>query len=144
MDKLISDVELSYFAGFFDGEGCVAIYTKKYVVSLTNTDIRPLVMAQGLWGGSVSCQKKEGRKFAVQDLWRWQIYGAESKKFLEDIYPFTILKKEQIDVYLSVLGTAIRGRPDHRAEIEGARYSALRENVQRAAVKLKLLKRGTA
>lgn len=42
--------ELAYFAGFFDGEGSVGSYEKRHVVSLTNTDPRPLKRAMELWG----------------------------------------------------------------------------------------------
>jgi len=135
------NIELAYYAGFFDGEGSVAIYPHKYVVSLTNTDIRPLVRAKDLWGGAICCQLATDRKYAIRDLWRWQIYGVYSVMFLNDIYPFVKIKKEQIDVYLSVLGTAIRGKPTHRSEFETARFEAHRENISRAVVKLKLLKR---
>ena len=95
--------ELAYFAGFFDGEGCVAIYKKKYVVSLTNTDVRPLKKVQEMWGGFINVQKKENRRFAIQDIFRWQVYGHNARPFLEAIRPFVLVKREQIDIYLSVL-----------------------------------------
>ena len=129
--------ELSYFAGFFDGEGCVAMYRRKYVVSLTNTDVRPLVRAKELWGGSIVCQKKEVRKGAIQDLWRWQIYGHKSRKFLEDIRQFTKIKCDQIDCYLETLNLIPVERGERRA-------SGSSQVIDLAISKLKLLKRGVA
>lgn len=131
----MTDNELAYFAGFFDGEGCVAIYPKKYVVSLTNTDIRPLRRAEELWGGYISTQKASTRPGALQDLWRWQIYGHSARPFLEAIRPFSKVKAEQIDVYLAVLSRVPVGR--------GAKYTGDdKEVISAAAVKLRLLKRG--
>jgi len=125
-----------YFAGFFDGEGCVAIYSKrnKYVVCLTNTDVRPLRRASILWGGTVTTQSKNGRKGALQDLWRWSLYGHNSLEFLRDIRPYTMIKTEQIDCYLDAMNVVPMlgyNRPEGAAEI-----------IDEAIVTLCLLKRG--
>ncbi len=131
----ITERHLAYFAGFFDGEGCVGMYTRRYVVSLTNTDIRPILLAKELWGGTVYCQKKEGRRYARQDLWIWHIYGHKSKPFLEAIRPFTIIKKDQIDCYLSTM--------KHVPRFRGERYKeGAAVIINDATVRLKLLKRG--
>ena len=126
--------ELAYFAGFFDGEGCVAAYRRKYVVSLTNCDVRPLVRARELWGGFISRQTVESRKFALRDLWRWQIYGQKSRAFLEAIRPFSLLKREQIDTYLCVLGALPVGRGARRA-------AGAADIINAGTARLKLLKR---
>lgn len=99
--------ELAYFAGFFDGEGCVAIYPGKYVASIANTDVRPLRRAQELWGGYISMWEARARRYAVQDLWHWQIYGHSARPFLEAIRPFMMLKGEQVDVYLATLDVVL-------------------------------------
>lgn len=126
-----------YFAGFFDGEGSVAIYRKKYVVSLTNTDVRPLLVARERWGGFISCQSKEGRPCALRDIHRWQIYGQKSRAFLEAIRPFVLLKGDQIDAYLAILGLIPSGRGQRRQ----IGVSAI---VDLASARLKALKRGVA
>lgn len=106
--------ESAYYAGFFDGEGCVAAYNRKYVVSLTNTDIRPLKRAVELWGGFISSQSKESRKWALQDLWRWQIYGQNSRAFLAAIRPYTVIKTAQIDAFVAILDVLPSGHGKRR------------------------------
>ncbi len=131
------DTELAYFAGFFDGEGSVAIYSKKYVVSLTNTDLRPLQRAKDLWGGFLSTQTVATRPFSLQDIWRWQIYGHSARPFLEAIRPFSMLKAEQIDCYLEALSSVPHRRGARRA-------SGADVVIEAASARLRLLKRGVA
>jgi hypothetical protein len=131
----VTETERAYFAGFFDGEGCVAAYRGgRYVVSLTNCDVRPLVRARDLWGGYVSRQKAETRRGALRDLWRWQIYGQKSRQFLEMIRPFSRIKREQIDTYLSVLRVLPVGRGARR-------HAGATAVIEAGAVRLRLLKR---
>jgi hypothetical protein len=132
----MADTNNIYFAGFFDGEGCVAIYKRKYVVSLTNTDIRPLKEAQSIWGGFLSTQEAIGRKGAIRDLWRWQIYGHSARRFLEDILPYVRVKKEQIDVYLGAL--------NHIPHLGGKYSDGDSQFISESATQLRLLKRGIA
>ena len=131
------EAEVAYFAGFFDGEGCVAAYRRKYVVSLTNCDVRPLLRARELWGGFVSRQTIAERPGSVRDIWRWQIYGQKSRTFLEAIRPFTQIKREQIDTYLGVLDVLPHGRGSRR--LVGAA-----DVIEAGAIKLRLLKREVA
>jgi hypothetical protein len=128
-----------YFAGFFDGEGSVAIYSRKYVVSLTNTDIRPLRRAQELWGGAIALQKRGGKQVGVQDIHRWQIYGHGSRSFLEAIQPFTMIKSDQIAAYiaaLDVLPKVTHGSAGHGQET----WKVINDSAQ----KLRSLKRAGA
>lgn len=130
-----NELELAYFAGFFDGEGCVGAYPRRYVVSLTNTDPRPLIRARELWGGFISKQTKESRQFAIQDLWRWQIYGHKSRPFLEAIRPYSKLKCEQIDTYLSILEVLPYGHGQRRP-------TGATKIIELGAARLRFLKRG--
>ena len=98
----------AYFAGLFDGEGCVAMYLGKrgnsrYVVTVSNTDRRPLEKAISIWGGSLTCQKAATRKYAKADVLRWHLYGRNAVQFLQDILPYTIIKTEQIQLYLEAM-----------------------------------------
>ena len=73
------------------------------VVSLTNTDVIPLRRAQQLWGGYISTQDRSKNPIAIQDIWHWQIYGHNSRAFLEAIRSYTLIKSAQIDTYLEIL-----------------------------------------
>ena len=132
----MADTRLIYLAGFFDGEGSVGMYEGgRNVASLTNTDIRPLIMARDLFGGYLTMQPIRSRPGAVQDLFRWQIYGHSARPFLEAIRPFVMLKGEQIDVYLDALAHVPVGRGTRRKPGDT-------EALGVAASRLRSLKRG--
>lgn len=101
----MNDVELSYFGGLFDGEGCIQIahhrpqrgkrteqHTLRCAVAMTD---RVCVGSFLIFGGSV-CQKT---KFLNNPKWKpqwiWSISSNQAKRFLETLFPFLRLKKEQ-------------------------------------------------
>lgn len=132
---MADELELAYFAGFFDGEGSVGMYEHgRYVVNVANTDVRPLARAKELWGGHLNLQGKQ--KYSVRDLWHWNLYGHFARPFLEDIRPYSRLKAEQIDVYLDALSHVPTRGQRRRAGADAA--------IREASTRLKLLKRGEA
>jgi hypothetical protein len=102
----------AWAAGFFDGEGCVLIELSKekackhgYRTSLhatvTQTSVPCLELFLDEFGGSiVSSQNKtpNGRRWAVQ--YRWSVRNENALAFLKTIYPYAVVKREQIEVAL--------------------------------------------
>jgi hypothetical protein len=97
----------SYFAGLFDGEGCIQIVkytshwsrrkTKVYGLQVTvnMSSISPQKLLKKHFGGSII-----NRKGAIpnhRDTHVWQIWGAKAMFFLKAIYPYSMIKKEQIE-----------------------------------------------
>lgn len=129
-----------YFAGFFDGEGSCGIYTYKgkktqFRVSLCNNDPRPLHRVVEMFGGYLRPRFRK-YKDGISNNWEWYIDGTKAEKFLRAIRPHTIIKGEQIDVFLTAR-TFLCGK---------GRNKALRndDGIASAAVTLKLLKRAQA
>ena len=96
----------SYFAGLFDGEGCVGIrtmitkncergmtYAMYCKVGMTNKEV--IERLKETYGGSVNL-KSENRA-GRQDVWTWCAVGSKAKLFLNSIKPYCIVKKEAID-----------------------------------------------
>lgn len=91
---------IPYLAGFFDGEGCVYIiranvsYGVRYSleISFTNSWTEPLVLAQSLFGGSIT-ESKDARGNKVTH--RLRLRGNQAVKALEALLPFLIVKKER-------------------------------------------------
>jgi hypothetical protein len=96
-----------YFAGFFDGEGSIGAYSSsgkgKYIVTISNTDVRPLLQAVELWGGKIYKMCKHKIKGAHMDVYHWHLYGQHSRQFLNDILPYSRIKVEQILSFLAIL-----------------------------------------
>jgi hypothetical protein len=112
MADRLSDV--IYCAGFFDGEGSMGAYCRRYLVTASNTDVRPLKKFIELWGGKIHVQKKNKLKGANMDVFHWRLYGHNSRTFLNEIYPYTIVKKDQIKLFLEILDVLPVGRGTRR------------------------------
>ncbi len=96
--------QLAYFAGLFDGEGCIYISRQKqgkYTTHILkariyNLDLRPLRMAKRLYDGTLSFARKED----YRNQWYWEVGARKAVKFLKDILPYSIIKKDEIEVGL--------------------------------------------
>lgn len=108
---LISETQAAYFAGLFDGEGCVMIHVRDRVTSLTltvtNSDLRPLTRLKLIYGGSIwPMPQVEGRR----PVWAWRISGRKSLAFVHDILPYTIIKSEQLQLFFECAATLKSGK----------------------------------
>lgn len=86
-------IDERYAAGFFDGEGCIHIARNVRVI--ISGCFRPglLDMFAARWGGKVLPAVWSNTKHRPGV--RWEITGDKSHKFLQDVLPYLIEKKEQ-------------------------------------------------
>jgi hypothetical protein len=94
-----------YVAGFFDGEGCVNLTVKGRArqvalrVMVVNTEPMILALLHAQYGGRIPKPRQVGKE-------TWKFFGVlvltdyAAIRFLEDIAPFVILKKPQIELAL--------------------------------------------
>lgn len=100
----------SYIAGFFDGEGCISS-TSQYIkgkyemfprvsiqITITQKDKYILELVQNIYGGEIS---EKGSGCHVLRI----VGKGNMKRFLTAIYPYSICKKEQIELALSFIET---------------------------------------
>lgn len=129
-------------AGFFDGEGSISITKRKRTegfvehhlsVQIVQKDKRPLLEIQKYYGGSLtSTNGNKGRT----SVWRLRFHGTKAGAFLEAIFPYSLVKKEEIAIGLK-LRSAI-GRPgcrsnDRLRNIKEESYQELRRIRQERA-----------
>ena len=119
---MTDDLFLAWAAGFFDGEGCVIIEISKEKrcrhgfrtalhVHVTQTSIPCLEKFLSRFGGRLTTSEHttpNGRRWAVQ--YRWGAKNEEAASFLRLIYPYTVVKKSQIEVALKYPLTSPDGR----------------------------------
>lgn len=107
---VISEYDLSWVAGFFDGEGCVGTSTVRRpsgIYYYPNVQIgqklpKVLYWFVELWGGSVNEDSKKTSETGPRHVnWRWTVTTAECRAFLTDIQPFVRCKREQVNFVLS-------------------------------------------
>lgn len=90
-----------YAAGFFDGEGCVLISSGHHQlrVVINNSCNEVLQEFSNRWGNKV-CQAHgtyvDNPKYKPR--YSWVIRGERAREFLETIYPYLIVKREEARV----------------------------------------------
>lgn len=101
--------ENAYAAGLFDGEGCVLFYHtpirksfSRVTTSLqvSNCDRRCLEFLQTRYGGFIRKTEKrsgEGKRYPIGT---WSVTGQEAENFARAILPYSILKREQLELFL--------------------------------------------
>ncbi len=98
-----------YAAGLFDGEGYIVINktlrpkekrAPQYLllIGITMTDLPPLELFKENFGGYLFKGKKAWNHLSKRPVYRWTLYAQKAVDFLKTIYPYTILKKPQIEI----------------------------------------------
>lgn len=113
--------DLIYFAGFFDGEGCISIARQKKVwgnknqayfhrlrINLAQKDPSVLKQLYEIVGGSLHCSN---------GIWKWYADDASAVQFLESITPFLRIKKTQAELALEFSKTKKGGNGSITAEV---------------------------
>ena len=139
---------LAYAAGFFDGEGCVLVSRHKNKFSLggfnhhlsmtiAQQDRRPLELLCQAFGGTY---ERSGWRYDEngnvldkgrdRGVLRWKLVGRKAMEFLAAIEPYSVVKKDQINVALQFPyfdGPPKSGVPLHVLEERERIRLALRE-----------------
>lgn len=92
-------ISSEYAAGFMDGEGCINVSSCRSImfirILIVNTNLEVLKMFQQKWGGDISENKQHKINWKISYTWR--VSHAACLAFLNDIYPFLIVKKKQAE-----------------------------------------------
>ena len=103
-----NEVELSYLAGLFDGEGCISVVREirrnkekvKLAAEVGMTEIAPLYIFNRVFGGSIITRAP--RKSGHKEIYRWRVQGTKAQLFLKSMEPYLIVKKEKAILGLSL------------------------------------------
>ena len=93
---MISDIDLAWAAGLFEGEGSVRIEkpNKRNLgclsVDIVNTDKEICVFFMDRWKGYLVTYKSNGNR---RQYYRWRAAARNGYRFLVDIRPFTRTKR---------------------------------------------------
>ena len=102
--EAVTKEQLAYFAGLFDGEGCLIV--GKYIVksqrnlayrgfmAVTNTHIPTLLHIKSLFGGKIVVQGIERKCYSLA------FSANEIRRVLPELLPYLIVKREQAEVIL--------------------------------------------
>jgi len=118
IDTLTSE-DLSYIAGFFDGEGTVYIYRGGLFVSVSNTDLTVLDWLKESFGGSVVTHKPKPPRKTV---YHWTVASRIGATFLYAIQPYVKMKGERIELALEFQRTIRPGTSPDKYSMEELAY----------------------
>jgi hypothetical protein len=102
-------MNLSYIAGFFDGEGSVTIQKQKYksrnrnglqlflYIKISNIDKDILEKIRAFFGTGYVCSNGRPKK-NQRKSWQWQASATNALLVLKKLRPFMILKTRQVDL----------------------------------------------
>ena len=105
--------QLAYIAGVLDGEGTILVgkYPRKGnrnlayrgFLAIGNTHVPLLQFIKGVIGGKIIMQKKSSGDYAGSICYSLSLTTNEIRKWLPELLPFLIVKKEQAEVLLAFL-----------------------------------------
>ena len=126
----------AYFAGLFDGEGCISINktkgTKKKPysrsgfqlrTSITNTNIEVLEALQEVYGGKVYVREKQG----ARNYGNWVTVSNQCVKPLSLWLPYLIIKKNQALVALDFQNNRKTNKTDEDWNNDLESYTQIRK-----------------
>jgi len=110
-----SDIVLAYMAGIIDGEGSITItdctkkqsrtfFTTSLGISTTDKVLIDWVVDKfGGWNSSYT--PKQTPKNSRKKVYRWQITGENLETLLKLVYPYIVIKKQEIEIMLAMRKT---------------------------------------
>jgi intein/homing endonuclease len=124
-------INLSYLAGFFDGEGSINIITRKrrinpeYTLSVAigQKDGKTLDWIRENFGGNVYLVKRDGSFF-------WIITNQQALKFLLMIYPYLQYKKPQAELAIKFYDDRQEKRMRTNSKEEMERRESIRQQLR--------------
>jgi hypothetical protein len=113
---VLSDTELAYAAGIFDGEGCLSLAHRGkrgsgYItpsLQVGNTNEPLLRWLQECFGGGVY-HNKESRP-THRETWLWACHGKMAREAVRAVRPSLRVKARQADLILKMAPPAGKGR----------------------------------
>ena len=93
-------------AGLFDGEGCVSVIIRKKKgyeyhqldMRINMTAYKVLEAVQSTYGGNLAELNRSSAKPHHKRQWQWYCQGKVALEILKRILPYSIEKREQIDL----------------------------------------------
>ena len=116
----LTELEKAYLAGFFDGDGCVSIGTRKGKDAATVSHYLQVIFAQAdydfltrwrdkLDAGSIHEDKSRKNLPVRQRMWHWRLHDRLAEGLLRMMVPYLDIKQVQAEIALRFMGTKKRG-----------------------------------
>ncbi len=132
INKNLTEKDLSYIGGIFDGEGCISItkvacsevrrgFYFKLIVNIGNTNEWLLNWFKLNFGGNILLNKRN----KGQPFWCWSLSAQQALSFLYIVKPYLRIKNYQAEVAILFQETKRRGACRNDSEIAVEEVQAL-------------------
>ena len=123
-DEMITLSDLSWTAGFLEGEGCFFVNRRCPGVTATQVQLWPLRRLLALFGGSLRLQRRQHLNANHRDAYAWEIQGSFACGLMMTIYPLVSPERQkQICRALVLWKSANVGARYRHACPQGHQYS---------------------
>ncbi len=96
----MTELDIAYAAGFFDGEGCISIAKNGAIeIRVVNTSRKVLEKLESCFGGSITDRTQKVNK----QQYAYSFYGDEGIQFLETIKEYLIEKRPQAETIIEYM-----------------------------------------
>ena len=105
--KICPPADLTYIAGFVDGEGCITLVPRKKKgkcngyfarISIANTNLEILTWIKSYFGGCLSLRKRRSPRH--KPAWELLFSEIQAEEFVKVIMPWLRIKRRQAKVLL--------------------------------------------
>ena len=129
----MTDTQLAWAAGFFDGEGYIGFTPCNGQLALrvevVQADIRPLLKFKEFFGGTIIPKKM--RLLNRKPIWRWSVTTGHAAQMLQQLLPWLTVKFEQAELAILSRQCVNRtGKPQPQLRVQ-------REEISRRITELK-------
>lgn len=107
----MTELDIAWFAGLYEGEGCLGYYVDKRGYSsvrlyIESTDEDVIARLYTMWGGRVWESNYPSKPSHYKSSWRWGISNrADVRRIIKEIYPYLgQRRREKCDEVLSKIG----------------------------------------
>lgn len=114
-----------YFAGFFDGDGCIQLVVKSGLraeIFQSSVDDNPPPVLEWVvkyYGGKIH-HRAERKTETSKNYWEWTAAGQIARRVLEDVSQFGIVKQPQADAVLKLVADVPRDNAQLKLGRDGA------------------------
>ena len=116
---------ISYFAGFFDGEGTAYIAKNGSIsIVVTNSHLPTLEYLQNIFGGTLKAKAKTKNKQCYSLCW----YGPNAYALCSVVYEYLITKKKVVKFLIDWMEERSQYRHIHTKGIKGSQQNSDRQN----------------
>ena len=110
---MITNEQKAYIAGIIDGEGCLSAklmkqrngsYSVILMLYITNSNKKVINLISSKYGGYVYTRHRKNRRVLYEN----RLQGELLEKLLKDIYPYSIIKKQELKLGLMFCKTLMK------------------------------------